>query len=334
MKRLIGLARRVGRSSAPVLLSGESGTGKELFAQLVHDSSTRAGDRLVRVNCAALPAELIESELFGHEKGSFTDAVSLRKGRFEIAGDGSIFLDEISEVPYSTQAKLLRVLENKEFERVGSSDTLQHNVRVIAATNRNLANEVEEGRFRLDLLHRLNIVEIKIPPLRERREDLPLLAMHFVEQYKHENSGQIHGFTKGSLQKLRDYDWPGNIRELRNVVHRACILVEQEWIQEDELQLGDVESKVDTKSSDGDVPAQWLDMELAEIERRVILACIRKYGNQRVVAETLGVSARTLTNKMRRYRELMRIEGDPSPLHVAEMARLSVKETDQTFKAA
>lgn len=289
-----------------MLLTGESGTGKELFAQLVHESSARAEQKLVCVNCAALPGTLIESELFGHEKGSFTDAVAQRKGRFETADQGSLFLDEISEVPFATQAKLLRVLENSEFERVGSSETIRHNVRVIAASNRALKQQVKEGHFRLDLYHRLNIIELRIPALRERREDLPLLAMHFLKQFHAECAQPISGFTKCALQAMNRYDWPGNVRELRNVIHRACILADDAWITAKDLELGDDE--VSDSKTTPEVPENWLDMELADIERHVILASIAKHGNQRVVAETLGVSARTLTNKMRRYRQTGHLE--------------------------
>ncbi len=191
IRALIKLAQRVGASTAPVLLTGESGTGKELFAQLIHDSSARREKLLVRVNCAALPKQLIESELFGHERGSFTDAVANRKGRFEIADQGSLLLDEISEVPLSTQAKLLRVLESNEFERVGSSESIRHDVRIIAASNQDLNEQIRCSLFRLDLYHRINVVQLRIPPLRERREDVPVLAMHFLERFKHESAIEL-----------------------------------------------------------------------------------------------------------------------------------------------
>ena len=312
MKTLINCARRVARTGAPVLISGESGTGKELFSQLLHDESPRCNAKLVRLNCAALSNGLIESELFGHEKGSFTDAVTQRKGRFELADRGSLLLDEISEVPTSTQAKLLRVLESNEFERVGSSTPIQHDVRIIASSNRNLDQEVKEGRFRLDLLHRINVVQLRIPPLRDRREDIVPLAMHFLNRFKHESANTLTGFTREAMKKLSQHEWPGNIRELRNVVHRACIFSDQAPIDEKALTFDTPDCKSSThKSCDPtadadtmvDLPEHFLQTRLADIEKQVIIAAIKRYGNRQVVAEKLGVSPRTLTNKMRLYRQ-------------------------------
>jgi DNA-binding NtrC family response regulator len=305
LRKLIRLAERVGASSAPVLLTGESGTGKELFAQLIHAASSRREGNLVCVNCAALSRTLIESELFGHEKGSFTDAASTRKGRFELASEGTLLLDEVGEIPVATQAKLLRVLESNEFERVGSSEPIRHNTRLIAASNRNLAREIRRGRFRLDLFHRISVVQIHIPPLRDRREDLPALAMHFLERFKSENPIPLVGFTRGAMEALAAYPWPGNVRELRNVIHRACILTDQALIDENCLQL--MADVTEPKRGRLQLPEEWLATELADIERQVIVAAIKKYGNQRVVAEKLGVSPRTLTNKIRRYREQERL---------------------------
>ena len=303
IRSLIELARRVGPSTASVLLTGESGTGKELFAQLVHDASARCHGPLVRVNCAALPANLIESELFGHERGSFTDAVAARKGRFEMAAGGSLLLDEIGEVPVSTQAKLLRVLESNEFERVGSSQPIQHDARVIAATNLNLLDRVREKEFRLDLYHRINVIQIQIPALRERLEDVPILAMHFVERFRGENAKYISGFTSKAMKLLSQHDWPGNVRELRNVVHRACILSESDLIGESVLDLCSGGQLEETPSPDSRLPERWLQTELAEVEREIIVAAIDRYGNRRIVAEKLGVSPRTLTNKIKQYRQ-------------------------------
>ncbi|MFK7737102.1 MAG: sigma-54 interaction domain-containing protein [Pirellulaceae bacterium] len=304
---LIRLAKRVARSNAPVLLTGESGTGKELFSRLIHDSSSRGENKYVTLNCASLPKNLVESELFGHERGSFTDAVSKRVGRFEAAEHGTLLLDEISEIPVSLQAKLLRVLESGTYERVGSSETLLHDVRIIAASNRDLRSEVKDGAFRLDLYHRINIIELKIPPLRDRREDIPLLAMHFVDKFRSETEQKIRGLDNEAMQVLADYHWPGNIRELRNVIHRACILADSEMLTSDAMRLeADELSREDVSDNDvlGSVPEEWLTMELADIEREVILASIDKFGNQRVVAQKLGVSPRTLTNKIRQYREI------------------------------
>ncbi|QEG23359.1 Transcriptional regulatory protein ZraR [Mariniblastus fucicola] len=301
------LSTRVANSSASVLLSGESGTGKELFAQLIHHASQRSANAFVRVNCAALPESLIESELFGHEKGSFTDAVQARVGRFELANGGTLLLDEVTEIPLATQAKLLRVLEESEFERVGSNEPIQTDVRVIATSNRDLLQEVEKGNFRLDLYHRLNVVAIEIPALRERLIDVPLLAMHFVNRFQHENDIRIQGFTATAMQALSQHDWPGNVRELRNLVHRACILTTQSLIDVDCL---DSLKSSSAPSQPVSMPDQWLHTKLADIEKQIIIAALQKYGSKRVVAEKLGVSTRTLTNKLRIYREQSDGDGD------------------------
>jgi DNA-binding NtrC family response regulator len=297
---LTKLSTRVANSSASVLLTGESGTGKELFAQLIHHASQRSKNPFVRVNCAALPESLIESELFGHEKGSFTDAAQARIGRFELAHGGTLLLDEVTEIPLSTQAKLLRVLEENEFERVGSNESIQADVRVIATSNRNLLREVDSGNFRLDLYHRLNVVQIEIPSLRERLIDVPLLAMHFVNRFQDENEIRIQGFTAAAMQELSQHDWPGNVRELRNLVHRACILTTRPLIDVDCLDALKTQSAQRETAS---MPEQWLQTKLADIEKQIIIAALQKYGNKRVVAEKLGVSTRTLTNKLRIYRE-------------------------------
>jgi DNA-binding NtrC family response regulator len=300
IRQLTKLATRIAKSSASVLLTGESGTGKELFAQLIHGSSHRSKKEFVRVNCAALPANLIESELFGHERGSFTDAVQTRIGRFELAHGGTLLLDEVSEIPVSTQAKLLRVLEEQEFERVGSNQTIQTDVRIVATSNRDLKEEVDKQNFRLDLYHRLNVIQIKIPSLRERSIDVPLLAMHFVNQFRKENEVRIQGFTSAAMQMLSQHDWPGNVRELRNLVHRACVLTTRAMIDVDCLEsLNDAPAPV----SSAPMPEQWLQTKLADIEKQIIVAAIHKYGNKRIVAEKLGVSTRTLSNKLRIYRE-------------------------------
>jgi DNA-binding NtrC family response regulator len=298
---------RIARSFAPVLLTGASGTGKELFAQLIHDSSKRAERSYVRVNCAALHDGLIESELFGHERGSFTDAVESRVGRFELANGGTLLLDEISEVPLSTQAKLLRVLEANEFERIGSNQTIQVDVRIIATSNRDLKAEIAKGNFRLDLYHRLNVIQIDIPSLKDRIVDIPILAMHFVSKFQYENEIKVRGFTKPAMQRLAKYDWPGNIRELRNVVHRACVLTDRPLIDVDCLES--LENSSEVKESTP-LPDEWLQTKLIDIERQIIIAAIKKFGNKRIVAEKLGVSQRTLTNKMRIYRDMDELETD------------------------
>ena len=318
----IRLAERAARSSAPILLTGESGTGKELFAQLVHQSSARNARPLAAVNCAALPENLVESELFGHERGAFSGAVSERQGRFEVAGDGTLFLDEITELPLPAQAKLLRVLESKHYERVGSSQSLQHDVRIISASNRDLRQATDEGTFRLDLLHRINVIEIHIPPLRERPSDIPLLAMHFLDQFRGESEFAITGFQSQAMQSLSRYSWPGNVRELRNVVHRACVLTASPQIGEEVLHLQSArmqhssdgppiyqvfkDADVDSATADGKqrpLPTEWLHRDLEQTERQIILAAIAHFGNRKLVSEKLGVSLRTLTNKLKRYND-------------------------------
>jgi DNA-binding NtrC family response regulator len=300
MRALIGTASRVARSSASVMLTGESGTGKELFAQLIHDASRRSENAFVSVNCASLPTNLIESELFGHRKGAFTDAVEDRVGRFELARGGTLLLDEITEIPLVTQAKLLRVLEAGEIQRVGCSESIRTDVRIVATSNRNLKEEVSKGTFRLDLYHRLNVIQLNIPSLKSRTVDIPLLATHFVNQFSFENEISIQGFTNAAMRKLTDYDWPGNVRELRNAVHRACIMSERPLI--DVGSLGELVDETETVAANS-FPEQWLQTKLADIEKQIILAAIQRFGNNRIVAEKLGISTRTLTNKLKLYRE-------------------------------
>jgi transcriptional regulator with GAF, ATPase, and Fis domain len=223
--------RRVALTDTPVLLLGETGTGKELLARAVHESSDRSAAILVKVNCAALPADLLESELFGHEKGAFTGAIQQRKGRFELADKGSLFLDELGELSLSAQAKLLRVLQEQEFERVGGSETLKVDVRVIAATHRNLAEEVAAGRFRADLYYRLNVFPIDVPPLRQRLVDIPLLARFFLGKYAKKFAKPLTDIDPAGLEQLRQYQWPGNVRELQNVIERAVILSSGPWLE-------------------------------------------------------------------------------------------------------
>lgn len=215
--------QQVAKTDATVLIMGETGTGKELVAQAIHRESDRSDNPFIRVNCAAIPAELVESELFGHEPGAFTNAVALRRGKFELAEGGTIFLDEISEMPLDSQVKLLNVLQEKEFERVGGSQTIQANVRVISATNRDLENEIAEGRFRADLFYRLNVYPITIPPLRARKGDIPLLINHFISVFNKKFGKNVDDISPILLDSLTGYDWPGNVRELRNMLERAVI---------------------------------------------------------------------------------------------------------------
>jgi Nif-specific regulatory protein len=225
----------VARSRATVLITGESGTGKELVAKAIHFNSDRSRRPFVRLSCASLPATLLESELFGHERGAFTGALARKPGRFELAQGGTIFLDEVGEIPLELQVKLLRVLQEREFERLGGRETLQVDVRVVAATNRDLAREVREGRFREDLYYRLNVVPIHLPPLRERREDVPLLAHHFLQRFCDENGKVLEGFTREALDALVRHEWPGNVRELENTVERGVVLARKWTIGAEDL---------------------------------------------------------------------------------------------------
>jgi DNA-binding NtrC family response regulator len=279
------LAAKVANQNATVLITGESGTGKEMLARTIHYASRRADKPFVKVNCAALPEHLLEDELFGHEKGAFTDAHAQRIGRFEWAHGGTIFLDEIGEVPPAIQVKLLRVLQEREFERLGSSKTIKVDVRVLAATNRDLAQALQTGDFREDLFYRLNVVPIALPPLRERPDDIPLLARHFIEKYNAETGRHIERLSEETMQRLQEYSWPGNIRELENCIERAVILAETEVIEPRHLLLPDappdkplpalrelVEQALERASGDEKAAAKLLDTDLKT------LRAVRKSG--------------------------------------------------------
>ncbi|MDP2816625.1 MAG: sigma 54-interacting transcriptional regulator [Rectinemataceae bacterium] len=234
----LDLVDRVARTESSVLILGESGVGKELFAERIHLGSNRAEKSFVRVNCAALPEGLLESELFGHVRGAFTDAIQDRKGRFEMADGGTIFLDEIGEVPLRLQSKLLRVLQQKTFERVGSSDTVAVDVRIVAATNRDIEELVHKGEFRSDLYYRLNVLPIMIPPLRQRKEDIAALAEHFLRRFSRETNKRFSGFTDPAMELMLSYSWPGNIRELENAIERSVVISRDSWIDASDLMLG------------------------------------------------------------------------------------------------
>jgi formate hydrogenlyase transcriptional activator len=290
MRAVFEQARMVARTDTPVLLLGETGTGKELLARGIHDLSDRSGAILVKVNCAALPGELIESELFGHEKGAFTGATQQRKGRFELAHGGTLLLDELGELPAAAQAKLLRVLQEQEFERVGGSETLKVDVRVIAATNRNLPDDVAEGRFRADLYYRLNVFPINIPALRERQTDIPLLARFFLAKYARKLGKRIDDIDPASLESLQQYAWPGNVRELQNVIERAVILC-----QTPVLEIGPLLNPYAQAAPDR--PAT-----LEAMERNHILRTLEASGwvisGAKGAAAMLGMNPNTLRSRM------------------------------------
>ena len=298
MEEVLDVIRQVAPSRANVLIQGETGTGKELVAQALHRLSPRAKASLITVHCAALPPTLLESELFGHERGAFTGAAERRIGRFELADGGTIFLDEIGEIEPQVQVKILRVLEQRSFERVGGRETLEVDVRLIAATNKNLQQEVEAGRFREDLYYRLDVVTIDVPPLRARREDIPLLAHAFLREFAKENDKQIEGLTTDCLQALQGYDWPGNIRELRNAVERMVVLARQPRLTVRDLP-GSIR-QADGASGSGIALTGGLSLEAAEKE--LIRQALEAHGGNRTkAAQQLQISRRTLHRKLNEY---------------------------------
>jgi len=295
MLEVISLVRRVAASEATVLIRGESGTGKELIAKAIHYAGPRAARALIRVNCAALPEALLESELFGHEKGAFTGAVATRKGRFELADGGTLFLDEIGDLPLHLQAKLLRVLQEREFERVGSNQTLKVNVRILSATHRDLEALIKSGRFREDLYYRLNVVTIVLSPLRERRQDIPALMDHFLNQFAEKNGKAIRGFTHDARQALLRYDFPGNVRELENLIERAVVLTRNEVIGRSDLPLTLEESEEKTNKEN-------LTAAVEGLERRMIKEALTRAGGiQTRAADLLGITERALRYKLKKY---------------------------------
>jgi two-component system response regulator HydG len=295
MRRLLDTISQVAPSSATVLIQGESGTGKELVANALHAGSPRRGRPLVKVNCAALPETLLESELFGYDKGAFTGAVARKPGRFELAHGGTLFLDEIGELHTPMQAKLLRVLQDGEFERVGGTQTLHADVRVVAATNTDVAALVREKKFREDLFYRLNVITLQIPPLRERREDIPLLAQHFLRRFAMKNGKTIAGFTEEALDLLENYPWPGNVRELENVVERAVVLARSPVISPADLP----ESLAGSDSAARHLVIS-IGTPLEEVEDRLIGETLRyTKGDKTLAAKLLGIATRTIYRRMK-----------------------------------
>jgi len=308
-REALSMVEQVAPVKSTVLLTGESGTGKEVFAHAIHRLSPRADGALVKVHCAALAEGLLETELFGHEKGAYTGAISSRKGRFELADGGTIFLDEIGEIPHATQVKLLRVLQEGEFERVGGSQTIKVDVRVVAATNADLQRAVAEGRFREDLFYRLNVITIRIPPLRERREDIPLLVQHFIEKYiKLTGKRRLKGITPDALDLLQGRDWPGNVRELENVIERAVVLATGDLITGADL------PPVEGKEQPPETIPFRVGQALADLEREAIQRTLRAVGGDKdAAAKILGIGVATL------YRRLKEMEeGREEPAAAAE----------------
>jgi len=299
MQKVFNSIDMVAQTGSTVLLLGETGTGKELIARALHNRSQRRQSVMVKVNCGALPASLVESELFGHEKGSFTGAVAQKKGRFELAHRGTIFLDEVGELPLETQTKLLRVLQEQEFERVGGSQTQKVDVRVIAATNRDLEQEVRRGAFRADLFYRLNVFPIEVPPLRERKDDIPLLAGHFVRRFSQRMGKRVQGINRAVYEQLRHYDWPGNVRELANLLERAVILCQSDILELKHLAV----SRLKPAAGGSAGPAEGLPT-LEEAERRLILRALEQTGGTLAgpngAAQILGLNRSTLWSRMRK----------------------------------
>jgi len=299
MRKLFETISLVAPSDATALITGESGTGKELIANAIHENSPRSSQPFIKVNCAALPETLLESELFGHERGAFTGAVAKKRGRFQMADKASIFLDEIGEMPLTTQVKILRVIQEKEFEPVGSSQTLKVDIRVVAATNKDLEAEIASGRFREDLFYRLNVVTLHVPPLRTRREDIPLLADFFLKRYAEKNRRLIKGFSPRAVDLLMRYSWPGNVRELENVVERAVILAREDTITPVEFPATIRALDIDETDPDFELTP---GSSLKDMERRMIIRTLEETGGNRTqAAEILGISRRTIQLKLKEY---------------------------------
>ena len=294
MRRVLSLVDQVAPSTATVLIRGDSGTGKELIARALHDRSNRAKNPFVAVNCAALPETILESELFGYEPGAFTGATKRRAGRFEAADSGSLFLDEIGDLAPQVQVKLLRVLQEGTFERLGASEPVQVDVRVIAATHRDLKALVEEGQFREDLYYRLNVIAVDLPPLRERADDIPLLADHFLRRYADKNEKPIEGISRAALDLLTAYAWPGNVRELENAIERAVVLARERSIQVEDLSRDIADRAQQRREITFGVGAP-----LDDVERRMIEATLAfTKGDKKLAAQLLGIATRTIYRKL------------------------------------
>jgi len=298
MKAVFELIESVANARSTVMITGPSGTGKEMVARAIHQSSSRKNGPFIKLNCAALPETLVEAELFGYEKGAFTDAKKTNRGRFELADNGTLLLDEISEMPLNLQSKLLRVIQEREFERIGSSQTISVDVRLIATSNRNLKEFIAAGRFREDLFFRLNVIPIQLPSLEERKEDIPLLVEHFIAKYNKENSKNVAGVEEEVMSLFMGYHWPGNIRELENLIERAVVTSKSEYLTDDdfpsELSLG--------RAGDG-VADLKIPMKLEDGSRYLILKTLEKFkGNKTKAADALGITTRTIRNKLAEYR--------------------------------
>ncbi len=315
MKKMIELAKQIAPSEASVLITGQSGTGKEVLARFIHRKSKRADKPFISLNCAAIPENLLESELFGHEKGSFTGAIARRIGKFEEANGGTLLLDEISELHPRLQAKLLRAIQEREIDRVGGNKPIKVNIRLLATSNRNLNEEVVKGTFREDLLFRLNVLNIQIPSLKERKGDIELLSFHFIEKYSKANGIDKKEIDSEALYELKKYNWPGNVRELENTMHRAVVLATNKKIGVDDILLqsretisssshSDKNNNLKESDSTSENSDQLVGRTVAEVERSLIIDTLDHcLGNRTHAAKILGISIRTLRNKLKQYTE-------------------------------
>jgi DNA-binding NtrC family response regulator len=297
IKNVLKTVKKVARSKSIILITGETGTGKELVAAAIHYNSQRANGSFIKVNCAAIPDDLLESELFGHEKGAFTGAVNQRIGRFEQANGGTILLDEIGDMSHVTQAKILRVIQDQQFERLGGNATISTDVRVLAATNKDLAHEMELGNFREDLYFRLNVVTLQIPPLRDRGNDLELLAEFFIRRFNRDLGANVKGLSNDARALLLDYHWPGNVRELENTMERAVLMCEGEYLEADDLNIPrqTLASAVGSSGTGG-------GLELKNLEKEAVLEALRKTNFvQKDAAEILGISKRVMHYKIQQF---------------------------------
>lgn len=301
---VLKLAKQVAPSEANILLTGQSGTGKEVFSRFIHDNSKRANKKFVAVNCAAIPETLLESELFGYEKGAFTGAVARRIGKFEEASGGTLLLDEISETDVKIQAKLLRAIQEKEIDRIGGKAPIKVDTRIIATSNRNLDECVKNGTFRQDLYYRLNVVNINIPQLKDRPDDIIVLAKHFAKKYSELNDIPLKEMTPAAEQKLLNYLWPGNVRELENTVHRAVLLSTGDKIDEDAILLDDIDAVINPAAGTEMSGAEFVGSTVASMERNLIIDTLKHtMGNRTTAANILGISIRTLRNKLKQYQD-------------------------------
>lgn len=319
MKRILQLAENVAASRATILICGESGTGKECLARFIHSKSPRASRRLVAINCAAIPSELLESELFGYERGAFTGASQSKPGKFELASDSTFLLDEISELPILLQAKLLRVIQESEVERLGGKAPIKVNVRLLATSNRDLQGMVRAGTFREDLYYRLNVIPMQIPPLRSRPRDIDLLGRFFVEVSSHMNGKSAKNLSAAAMEKLKAWKWPGNVRELENVIERAVLMSAGDEISPEDIAINGLEAAQSERARAEFEPG----MTISEAERRLIMKTLEYTGQNRTrAAQLLGISIRTLRNKLHEYGVMKGSENVPENALIEKLESL------------